>query len=277
MKSIRLAASLVVAVFVTSCSSVKHTDINYLKSEYSASTEEPTLNIFQPKDSTQQHVVLIFVHGGNWNSGSKNTYSVLGRNFAKNDYVTVIPGYTLSPFANYDTMTQQITEAILWTKENIANYGGNPDRIFLMGHSAGGHLIALATMNPKYLNDDSLVKGLIFDDAAALDQFKYLQENSPTSEDYYDVTWTKDPEEWRNASPYYFLDENTPPILTYLGTKTIPSLYYYNDLFHQKLLEFQPQAKLITLNKKHVPMVTQFFWPLSTRFKEIKEFTEGIK
>ncbi|MFI8378300.1 alpha/beta hydrolase [Leeuwenhoekiella sp. NPDC079379] len=277
MTSIRVAALFVFAIFIISCSSVKHTDINYLKSAYKASTEEPTLNIFQPKDSTQQHDVLIFVHGGNWNSGSKSTYSVLGRNFAKNDYVTVIPGYTLSPFANYDTMTRQITEAITWTKENIANYSGNPDRIFLMGHSAGGHLIALATMNPKYLNDNSLIKGLIFDDAAALDQLKYLQENPPTDEDYYDVTWTKDPEEWRNASPYYFLDENTPAILTYLGTKTIPSLYYYNDLFHQKLLEFQPQAKLITLNKKHVPMVTQFFWPFSTRFKEIKEFTAGIE
>ena len=276
MRSFKLFSAILLSTFLISCASIKYKDINYLKTPYTASSEEPTLNIFQPKDSTQQHDVLLFVHGGNWNSGSKNTYSVLGRNFARKEYVTVIPGYTLSPFANYDTMTQQITEAIQWTYEHIEKYGGDPDRIFLMGHSAGGHLIALATMNPRYLKDNSIVKGLIFDDAAGLDQLKYLQENPPTSEDYYDVTWTKDPEEWRNASPYYFLDENTPPILTYLGTKTIPSLYYYNDLFHQKLLEFQPKAKLITLNKKHVPMVTQFFWPLSTRFKEIKAFTTSV-
>jgi len=266
-----------IAIFlVTSCTSIKHTDLDYLNSSYELSATKPTLNIFQPKDSTQQHDVLIFVHGGNWDSGSKDTYSILGRNFAEKDFVTVIPGYTLSPFANYDMMTQQITQAILWTKENITSYGGNPNRIFLMGHSAGGHLIALATMNPKYLNDPTLVKGLILDDAAALDQYKYLQENPPTKEDYYNITWTKDPEAWLDASPYYFIDENTPPILTFLGTKTIPSLYYYNDLFHQKLIEVQPDAELIILNKKHVPMVTQFFWPFSTRFKEIKAFTEGI-
>ena len=206
-----------IASILASCGSVKKEDITYLDADYTASAEEPQLNIFQPKDSLVQHDVLIFVHGGNWNSGNKETYSVLGRNFAGKDYVTVIPGYTLSPFANYDQMTQEIAKAIKWTHENAANYGGNPDRIFLMGHSAGGHLAALAAMNPKYMDNTDYIKGIILDDAAGLDQYKYLQENPPTNDEYYDVTWTTDPEEWKNASPYYFLDENTPPILTYLG------------------------------------------------------------
>ena len=268
---------LLLSAFITGCGSIKKDDISYLDTDYTASAEEPQLNIFQPKDSLVQHDVLIFVHGGNWNSGNKETYSVLGRNFAGKDYVTVIPGYTLSPYANYDQMAQEIAKAIQWTHENAARFGGDPDRIFLMGHSAGGHLVALAAMNPKYLKDPDYIKGIILDDAAGLDQYSYLQENPPTSEEYYDVTWTTDPEEWKNASPFYFLDENTPPILTFLGTKTIPALYYYNDLFHQKLTEFQPDAKLIILNKKHVAMVTQFFSPISPRFGEIKEFTERIE
>ncbi|RXG32901.1 alpha/beta hydrolase [Leeuwenhoekiella marinoflava] len=268
--------ALIISI-LTGCGSVKKEDITYLDADYSASAEEPQLNIFQPKDSLVQHDVLLFVHGGNWNSGNKETYSILGRNFAAKDYVTVIPGYTLSPYANYDQMTLEIAKAIKWTHENAANYGGNPDRIFLMGHAAGGHLAALAVMNPKYMDNTAYIKGIILDDAAGLDQFKYLQENPPTNTAYYDVTWTTNREEWKNASPYYFLDENTPPILTFLGTKTIPSLYYYNDLFHQKLLEFQPEAKLIILNKKHGAMVTQFFSPLSPRFGEIQKFTEGIQ
>ncbi|RXG15476.1 carboxylesterase family protein [Leeuwenhoekiella aestuarii] len=272
-----LFLSVLLMILITGCASVKQEDINYIQGDYTASAKEPKLNIFQPKDSLVQHDVLIFVHGGNWNSGNKETYSVLGRNFAGKDYVTVIPGYTLSPFGNYDQMTLEIAKAIKWTHENIANYGGNPDRIFLMGHSAGGHLAALAVMNPKYMDNTAFIKGIILDDAAGLDQYSYLQENPPTNDEYYDVTWTTNPEEWKNASPYYFLDENTPPILTFLGTKTIPSLYYYNDLFHQKLLEFQPEAKLIILNKKHVAMVTQFFSPLSSRFGEIQEFTEGVQ
>ncbi|PHQ28845.1 alpha/beta hydrolase [Leeuwenhoekiella nanhaiensis] len=267
---------LLIAVLITSCASVKQEDITYIKGDYTASAEEPKLNIFKPKDSLNPHDVLIFVHGGNWNSGNKETYSVVGRNFARKDYVAVVPGYTLSPYVNYDGMTREIAEAIRWTHENIANYGGKPDRIFLMGHSAGGHLVALAAMSPDYLNNPDYIKGIILDDAAGLDMYEYLQENPPTSEDYYDVTWTKNEDEWKKASPFYYLDEKTPPILMFLGTKTYPSLYYYNDLFYQKLKEYQPEADLIILNKNHTSMVTQFFSPLSPRFGEIKEFTEDI-
>lgn len=266
---------LLVCILSIGCASVKQEDINYLQGDYTASAEKPQLNVFKPKDSLTPHDVLIFVHGGNWNSGNKETYSVLGRNFARQDYVTVVPGYTLSPFVNYDGMAKEIAEAIKWTRENIAVYGGKPDRIFLMGHSAGGHLVALAAMSPKYLNNPDYIKGIILDDAAGLDMYSYLQENPPGSEDYYDVTWTTNPKEWKLASPYYYLGENTPPILMYLGTKTYPSLYYYNDLFHKKLKEYQPNAELIILNKNHTSMVTQFFSPVSGRFKEIKEFTDG--
>ena len=277
MRAIFFIPILGLVLLITSCASVKKEDINYIQGTYTASAKEPKLNIFKPKDTLNPHDVLVFVHGGNWNSGNKETYSVLGRNFAAKEYLTVIPDYTLSPYANYDTMAQEITQAIVWTHEHAAQYGGDPNRIFLMGHSAGGHLVALAAMNPKYLGDKEYIKGIILDDAAGLDMYRYLQENPPTNDAYYEVTWTKDPDAWKNASPYYFLDENTPPILTFLGTKTYPSLYYYNDLFHQKLKEFQPEAQLIILNKKHVSMVTQFFSPLSKRFKEIKTFTEGIK
>ncbi|MAW94400.1 MULTISPECIES: alpha/beta hydrolase [unclassified Leeuwenhoekiella] len=271
-----LFLSVLLMILITGCASVKQEDINYIKGDYTASAEKPKLNIFKPKDSLNPHDVLIFVHGGNWNSGNKETYSVLGRNFARKDYVTVVPGYTLSPYVNYDGMTQEIAEAIKWTHENIAQYGGKPDRIFVMGHSAGGHLVALATMSPNYLNNPDYIKGIILNDAAGLDMYEYLQENPPTSEDYYDVTWTKNPEEWKKASPFYYLDEKTPPILMFLGTKTYPSLYYYNDLFYQKLKEYQPEAELIILNKNHTSMVTQFFSPISSRFGEIQEFTEGV-
>lgn len=276
--TMRLSLSiLITSLILASCGSVKKENIEYLDTDYEASAETPELNIFQPKDSLVAHDVLIFVHGGNWNSGNKNTYSVLGRNFAGKDYLTVIPGYTLSPYANYDQMTQEIAKAIKWTHENAEKYGGDPDRVFLMGHSAGGHLAALAAMNPKYLDNTDYIKGIILDDAAGLDMYSYLQENPPGEDEYYNVTWTTNPEQWKNASPYYFLDENTPPILTLLGTKTIPSLYYYNDLFHNKLLEFQPEAPLLIMNKNHTAMVTQFFNPLSKYFKEIQNFTTSIE
>ncbi|HEA31048.1 MAG TPA: alpha/beta hydrolase [Leeuwenhoekiella sp.] len=270
-----LFAALAVVLSLTSCGSIKYRDINYLNQEYTAGSQLPTLNIFRPKNNGDKNDVLIFVHGGNWDSGSKGLYSYLGRNFAKKDVLTVIPGYTLSPRADTKTMTQQIAEAIKWTHEHIDNFGGNPDRIFITGHSAGGHLAALATMNPAYLKDSSYIKGIILNDAAGLDMHSYLQEYPPTNEDHYLTTWTDSEQNWLEASPINYINEQTPPMMVYLGTKTIPSIFKYNELFLIKLNKVQPAVKPVLLDKKHNAMVIQYLWPWSKRFNEIKAFMKA--
>lgn len=128
---------LTLAIFslLASCASTKHNNIAYLDSLTLADLnlqEEgvPTLNIFEPRNNTiAQKPVVIFIHGGNWNTGSKEIYGFVGRNFAKNEVVTVIPDYTLSPQASYDVMAREITQAVIWTQDNIATYGGDPGQI----------------------------------------------------------------------------------------------------------------------------------------------------
>ena len=72
-----------------SCTSMKHKDVVY---GHSKNKEDLKLNIFVPINSENKKLpVLVFVHGGNWNSGDKNTYGFFGRNFAKKDVITVIP------------------------------------------------------------------------------------------------------------------------------------------------------------------------------------------
>ena len=259
------------AFLFSSCSSLKYKDINYLEQDY-ASTTLPHLNIFRPKKAEGKNDVLIFVHGGDWNSGNKNTYGFFGRGFAKRGVVTVIPDYTLSPRADYDTMAQQVAEAIKWTSENIKDYGGDPQRIFITGHSAGGHLAALATMNPKYLNDSTMVKGIILNDAGGLDIYSYLQNYPPTQSNNYLSTWTKEKQNWKEASPIYFLDKDTPPIMMYVGSKTYPAIFKYNELFNLELKNYDPDAPFIVLDKKHKAMIKQYLWPWSKRFDEVLKF-----
>lgn len=195
----------------------------------------------------------------------------------KKDFVAVIPGYTLSPQANYDDMANEIAGAIKWTKKNIATYGGNPDQIIVMGHSAGGHLAALVATNPKYLETpETYISGIVLDDAAGLDMYSYLKSNGPSSEDNYNVTWTRDEDCWKDASPIYFLNENTPPFKIYIGTKTYESIAYYNKVFLEELEKFQPEVQPTYLDLKHVPMVTQLFSPWSERYDEIADFSEKV-
>lgn len=259
-----------------SCSVTKHKNISYLAEDSPnkvADIETPTMNIYQPKNKTdKKSPVLIFVHGGNWNSGKKESYGFFGKNFAREEVVTVIPGYTVSPNANYETMTKQIAESITWVQENIDQYGGDASQVYLTGHSAGGHLIALATLNPKYGIEEESIAGIILNDAAGLDMYTHLLKNPPAEQNDYIATWTENPENWKAASPIYFLSDKSPKFKIYLGSKTYKSIDVSVRKFITELHKYQPNVKLDVLNKRHIPMVLQYFWSFSNRYDEILEF-----
>lgn len=262
----------VMILLLNSCAITKHKNLLYGATAAKVHPA-PSLNVFtaaKPTDSLQP--VLVFVYGGNWNSGTKETYNLAARNFARHGVTVVVPDYTKSPQANYQVMTTQIAQAIKWTRDSISTYGGDPDRIYLTGHSAGGHLAALATMDPSYGIEPLTVKGIILNDAAGLDMFSYLKKVPPTTTDDYLTTWTNDPASWKTASPYYYINTQTPELLIYVGEKTYPSIAAGNKRFLERLQEVQPQAKINYLNKKHAAMVVQFFYPWNKRIDEIVRF-----
>ena len=264
------------ALMIISCKpTMAYKDISYTKNHKG---EDVKLNIFTPKNiKDKNHPVLIFVYGGNWNTGNKNKYNLLGRNFARKNMVVVIPDYTLSPNADVNEMTKEIASAIQFTKANAQKYHGNPERIFISGHSAGGQLATSAVMNSKYGISEKTISGIIMIDAAGIDMKNYLEKSPPTSADNYDITWSRDPEKWKQASSIYFINDKTPPFLMYVGDKTYPSIKVANENFLKVLKPFQPDVKPILLNKKHVPMVLQYFLPWSKRFDEAVNFMESVK
>jgi acetyl esterase/lipase len=253
------------------CASKKVSDLPYLKNSVALVESYPKLDIYHPRKS-ESNPVVIFIHGGYWEEGKKDIYSFLGRGFANKDIVTVIPSYTLSPDGNYNTMAQEVAAAIEWTRDSISKYNGNPQQIFLMGHSAGGHLIALVGTNPKYLASTDVIKGLILNDAAALDMNSYLKQHPPTKKYNYNVTWTQDSTNWIDASPIYHLSKKTPPCLIYVGTKTYPSILTQNKDFLKELNKYQPAVDINYLTKKHVPMMSQYAYPWNKHYTEIMEF-----
>ena len=266
---------LIIVGLLSSCSSTKFKDVTYLPK---SDSPDRKLNIFVPRKISKKPMpIVLFVHGGNWNSGNKNLYGFIGRNFAKKGVITVIPSYTLSPNANYDQMTREIAASILWTKENIKEYNGDPEKIFVTGHSAGGHLVALATMNPEYGVPPKTVSGIILNDAAGLDMKNYLENYPPTNQDDYLTTWTNNPKEWENASPIYFLNTETPPFLIYIGKKTYQSIKVENERFLNELTKYQKNVPTIYLNKKHNAMVLQYFWPWNKRYDEVLKFMRDTK
>jgi acetyl esterase/lipase len=111
------------------------------------------LDLFLPKDRTG-FPVLFFVHGGAWTHGDKSffgVYSSLGKALARHGIGTVVTNYRLSPGVVHPEHIKDIARAFAWTYRHIAEYGGRPDEIFVCGHSAGGHLIALLATDDSYL------------------------------------------------------------------------------------------------------------------------------
>ncbi|MDC8783826.1 alpha/beta hydrolase [Roseateles koreensis] len=89
--------------------------------------------------------VLVVLHGGWWRGRDKSDYSFLASAFTEEGAMVVVPNYPLCPEVSLDRIPLQLTQALAWVWRNAARYGGDPNRIIIAGHSAGGHLAAMLT------------------------------------------------------------------------------------------------------------------------------------
>lgn len=105
------------------------------------------LDIYLPREDVPgPHPVLMFIHGGRWRAGMKEWNAFMAPVVTEWPAVMVSPSYGLSPDFRFPTQIEDILTALAWVHRNIAEHGGDPERIFISGHSAGGHLSALATV-----------------------------------------------------------------------------------------------------------------------------------
>jgi len=139
---------------------------------YGPSAEE-TLDIYLPKPAppasakegapTGGMPINVFLHGGYWFSRHKNDYRFLARGMIPSGAALIVVNYALVPSVDLDEVVRQCRAAIAWTYRNAVDFGGDPNRLFVSGHSAGGHLTAMmmTTVWPA-LGDDlpgNIIKG----------------------------------------------------------------------------------------------------------------------
>ncbi|MGK0375053.1 MAG: acetyl esterase/lipase [Arenicella sp.] len=107
----------------------------------------------QQKPAQGASPVVIFIYGGGWDSGSKKQYFFAANAFVKRGYTVVVPDYVKYPNGRFPTFVEDAAKAFEWTKKNIANFNGDPNNIFIVGHSAGAHTGALLSTDARYLSD----------------------------------------------------------------------------------------------------------------------------
>jgi acetyl esterase/lipase len=125
------------------------------------------LNIWVPTGTakTDKLPVLVWLYGGGWYSGQRDDYGFAGRAFAKQGFIVVIPDYRLVPEGHWPDFLQDSAAAVAWTQKHIANYGGDPDRMALAGHSAGAYNSLMLALDPQWLkaagSDVSAIRGVV--------------------------------------------------------------------------------------------------------------------
>jgi len=124
-------------------------DITYTDGDL-ADAAKHKLDLYLPKDK-KNFPVLVFIHGGSWRSGDRSLYPALGNRFAKLGIGVAIPSYRLMPKNPHPAQIEDTAAAFAWVYKNVAQYGGDANRIYVAGHSAGGHLVALLALDPAYL------------------------------------------------------------------------------------------------------------------------------
>lgn len=121
------------------------------------------LDVWSPsRKSGQALPVVIFFYGGGWNAGSRGDYGFAGAAFASRQFIAVVPDYRLVPEVRFPAFVEDGALAVRWTRDNIARYGGDPNRITLAGHSAGAYNAAMLSLDPRWLGPDrAAVRGFV--------------------------------------------------------------------------------------------------------------------
>jgi acetyl esterase/lipase len=175
-------------------------DISYLDGD---DTPKHKLDLYLPAGK-RNFPVLVFIHGGSWRNGDRSQYSALASRFAKTGIGVVVPSYRLMPANPHPAQVDDATAALAWTIQHIAEFGGDPKRIYIAGHSAGGHLAAYVGLDPKFWPN---LKGVLplsgVYDVSAIAGFK---------------------DDKDNASPITHVRPGAPPFLVEYAENDYPSL-----------------------------------------------------
>lgn len=179
-------------------------DIAYYQAEgFEASAT--SLDIYAP-EAAKGLPVVVWVHGGGWSVGDKKSGGRKAQPFTAEGFVLVSVNYRMRPKVDIATLPADVARSLAWVHANIKNYGGDPGRVFLMGHSAGAHLVALVATDESYLAAQGLdlgfIKGVVALDGGGYDIKRQVTElGNAQNQKLYRVMFGEDEAGWDRMSP----------------------------------------------------------------------------
>jgi acetyl esterase/lipase len=202
--------------------------------------------------------IIIMVHGGGWTRGDKTSYGVVQHkvgHWLPKGYIVVSVNYRMVPAVDVGTEAEDVARAVSYIQQAAARWGGNGDRVVLMGHSAGGHLAALVAADSALARRAGVRPWLatIGLDAGAYDVTAIMQARHPA---LYDRAFGSDSVFWRRVSPTLRLDHATAPLLLVCSTLRRDSCAQATA-FAARAREAGGEASVLPLDKSHAQIDSQ--------------------
>lgn len=177
--------------------------------------ERQKLDVYAPKNASNAPV-LLFVHGGSWRNGGREDYPFLGEAFALEGFVTVVISYRLAPATVFPGWIEDAALAVKWTKDNLNRLGGDPNRVALMGHSAGAHIVVMLGLDGSYLRAVGLERNALRGVIGVAGPYDFLDavRASPSLRETFGAE-----SNWVRAMPVNVVDGQNPPMLLLQGLR----------------------------------------------------------
>jgi acetyl esterase/lipase len=253
-------------------------DLAYFEGE-GADPKKHRLDLHLPPAGDKPFPVVMWIHGGGWRNGDRSMYAALGRRFAERGIGLAAIGYRLSPGVKHPDHVKDCARAFAWLRENAAKHGGDPERLFVCGQSAGGHLTALLALDRKHLDalkvPADAIKGAI--PMSGVYEIPALSEETRGPLAIFPAAFGSDPEVCRDASPVTHARHARAPMLVLTEVddnfRVRPSMKAF-----QAALEMEGISNARFVDAKgrdHISIVTRMMRPGEDEVRDaIVEFVE---
>lgn len=171
------------------------------------------MDVYVPRGGGGGQPVVLFLYGGSWAEGAKEAYAFVGDAFAARGFVTAIADYRLVPEVRFPAFIEDCALALRFLRDAAPRYGGAPDRIHLLGHSAGAYNAVMLALNPHYLAAAGLPPRAIRSAVGLSGPYDFLPFDVPATRDAFGAA--SDP---LATQPVAFAGRGAPPLLLATGT-----------------------------------------------------------
>ncbi len=244
---------MIINALTSNTSYVKTADIAY------GTDPRQKLDVYVPYDLQGTAPVVVFFYGGNWNSGRRQDYKFVGEALASRGIVAVMADYRLYPLVRYPGFVEDGAHAVAWSLNHVQEFGGDPKRLYLMGHSAGAYNAAMVALDRRWLASYQLTPSALRGWIGLAGPYDFIPIKNEATRPVFFY-----PDTPADSQPIHHITSTAPPALLITSTKDslVDPARNTGGLSRQLRAEGVSVTELYFDSTSHETLVGTIAWPL---------------